>query len=140
MKRAIILAGLVGLIFLTNGCKKDQSSDSLEGVWEIRQAKGMVLINYPAGNGKLIKFHGDNYEMIENGQVTQSGTFSTMLDGTVNAETCLVISAGRYERRIIYSNSLVGSKIFYERTGNKLNFISGCFALDGGVETEYVKQ
>jgi hypothetical protein len=140
MRQSIILAGLATLVFLTTGCKKDQSSGGLQGVWEIRQAKGMLLVDYPAGNGNLIKFQGNNYEMIDNGQVTQSGTYSIVLDPSVSTETCLVIPAGKYENRIVFNNSLISNKVFFEITGNKLYLISGCFAVDGGVEREYVKQ
>jgi hypothetical protein len=139
MKQGMLLFGLAGLLFFTNGCKKDSLS-SIQGVWELRQAKGMVLVNYPPGNGKKIKFDGNHYERSDNGQITQSGTFVIVTDGSVSESTCLKIDAGRYRKRIIYDNSTPNVKIFLEIEGNKLNFISGCFAYDAGSETEYARQ
>jgi len=138
MKQGILLFGLAGLLFFTNGCKKDSSS-SIQGVWELRQAKGMVLVNYPPGNGKKIKFEGNHYEMSDNGQITQNGTFVIVLDGSAAESTCTGIPAGKYRRRIIYDNSTPNKKIFLEIGVNKLSFISGCFAYDAGSETEYAR-
>ncbi|MEI9810080.1 MAG: hypothetical protein WDO16_20655 [Bacteroidota bacterium] len=142
MKQLAVLFCLACLLLFTNGCEKDKSAlpGSMEGVWELRQAKGMATINYPPGNGNTIKFSGDHYEMSANGQVVKSGTFTIIPDATVSASTCIEINNGWYSNRIVYDNDMTGSKVFIEVSLNKLNFISGCFALDAGAVTEYVRQ
>jgi hypothetical protein len=138
MKQSMILVSLAAVLFFTNSCKK-VSASSIEGVWELRQVKNMFLTNYPPGNGKKIKFEGGRYEISDNGQVTQSGVFFIVPDGTVAESTCSQIPAGKYIRRIVYNNNTTGGKIFVEITGNSLSFISGCIVLDARTETEYAK-
>lgn len=138
MKQGVVLCSLAVMLLFASGCKKERSG-AIEGAWELRQASGMIVINYPVGNGKKITFQGNYYEMWDNGQITKSGTFEIVADASVSASTCMVIPNGKYTRRIIYDSNTTAQKIFLQRDGNKLYFISGCFALDGGSVTEYVR-
>lgn len=131
----------LSLLFFT-GCKKDSitAETSIQGLWELRQASGMLTINYAPGNGNTINFSGNQYQIATNGQITESGRFEIEKDLTAANETCLVIAEGQYNNRIILSNSISSSKKFIQVSGNKLNILAGCFALDAGSNMEYARQ
>jgi len=138
MKKSSLLFSLLALLVCTSGCKKENINlKDIQGQWELRKAAGMFTINYPPGNGKTIRFTGSHFEMIDNGQVTKSGEFKIISDATVNKSTCLVLPAGQYKYRIIYNDNTNNGKTFLEITGNKLLFISGCFAVDAGSSADY---
>ena len=130
------------LLFCGAGCKKENLSisASLQGLWELTQGRGMITINYPPGNGHTIRFTGNQYEMSLNGQITKSGQYEIIKDGTVTDATCLIFSRGRYTDRIIYDNDVSAAKVFLEVSGNKLSFVSGCFAYDAGSFSDYTRQ
>jgi hypothetical protein len=132
-----------GTLFLfVVSCKKESNviSNSIEGLWELRRASGMFSTAYPPGNGHIIKFTDNNYEISVNGQITQSGRYSIVPDSTAESATCLVIPAGQYTNRIIYDNNVTAKKVFIEISGNSLVFLSGCFAYDAGSSSEYARQ
>lgn len=144
MKKLLLLFFAAILLVITS-CKKENKNDGesltgLEGVWELRNSKSMLISTYPPGNGHLISFQGNNYEMKDNGQVTKSGEFRIIEDLTAGEATCLNIPEGKFTNRIVYDNSMNATKIFYELSGNKLTIISGCFAFDAGVSLEYERQ
>ena len=142
MKKLVPLFVLI-IVFGIPGCDKrshgdcvTENSKSIEGLWELRKASSMMVSDYPPGNGRTIKFTGNKYEMRENGQITQSGEFAIINDTTAGESTCLNITAGQYTNRIIYNN-INNQKVFFQLTGEKLVFISGCFAVDAGVALTY---
>jgi len=141
MKRLSLLFFAVILLINTN-CKKENnndnnSSEGLEGVWELRGARSMLISTYPPGNGHIISFTGNKYEITENGQITRSGEFQVIEDLTASESTCLNIPAGKYTSRIIYDNNMTAAKTFFEISENKLTLVSGCFAVDAGSSLEY---
>lgn len=142
MKYLTMLLCLGQLLVIGMGCRKEinRVSDSLEGLWELRQASGMLTINYAPGNGSTIQFSGNHYVMTENGQVTQSGEFEITEDPSAGTEACLVIPAGQFGNRIIYDKSVGDRKIFLEVADDKLTFLSGCFATDAGSSIHYARQ
>ena len=99
-----------------------------------------VVNNYSEGNGNIIKFSETNYEMYENGQLKKSGPYSVLEDTTVEETVCLVFPDGQFTNRIIYDNDYNASKIFLEISGNKLSFVSGCYAVDAGHRSEYERE
>ncbi len=111
---------------------------SLQGLWELRKAVGMIVTDYPPGNGTTIRFTGNNYEYTVNGQVDK-GEFEIVKDLSVQEATCLSIPQGEFTERIIYKNMSSDRKIFLKISGNRLTFVSGCFAYDGGSFEEYEK-
>jgi hypothetical protein len=145
MKRIFPLFVLF-IMFGFAGCKRDhdgffeKNSKAIEGLWELRKTSSMLTTDYPPVNGRTIKFTGNKYEMRENGQVTRSGEFFITNETTAGQPTCLNIAAGQYATRIIYDNNINAQKVFFQLTGDKLTFISGCFAIDTGVALDYVRQ
>lgn len=141
MKQIVTGLCLLGIVFLSISCNKGNSNPniSIEGVWELRKMKGQILVDYPPGNGNTIKFEGNRFEISINGTVTSSGTYKLVSDSTVSTETCLLIPKGEYKDIIIYDTRSSDRKIFVKVSGNKLSFITGCFAVDAGSETEYQK-
>jgi hypothetical protein len=130
------------LVILIVSCEKGNNiSDAvLEGSWELRSSSSMISSTYPPGNGRIISFTGNKYEMKENGQVIRRGEFKVEEDLTAGESTCLNIAAGKYTSRIIYDNNVNTTKTFFELSENKLTIISGCFAVDAGVSLEYERQ
>jgi len=60
------------IMFGFAGCDKqdhdgcfDENSKGIEGLWEFRKARSMLVTDYPPGNGRTIKFTGNKYEMRE---------------------------------------------------------------------------
>ena len=138
------LASLFCLLILLfgNSCKKENNNRAagLEGIWELRSVSAMLLSTYPPGNGHIISFTSNKYEIRDNGQLTRSGEFEIVKDMTAGASTCLNIRAGEYTSRIIYDNNINTGKTFFELSGNKLTIISGCFAIDAGSSSAYERQ
>lgn len=141
MKQIVTTFCFFGIAFLSGSCKKNNtaSNELIQGLWELRKVSGQILIDYPPGNGNTIKFEGNKFEFRTSGVVTNSGTYKIERDLTVSAETCLTIPKGEYENIIIYDTRSSDRKFFIKIVGNKLSFITGCFAVDAGSETEYQK-
>jgi len=140
MKRLPLLFFLIILLGNSSCKKNNNSSEGLEGVWELRNAVSMLSSTYPPGNGRIISFTGNKYEMKENGQVIRSGEFKVEEDLTASESTCLNIATGKYTNRIIYDNNATATKTFFEISENKLTIVSGCFAVDAGSSLEYERQ
>jgi hypothetical protein len=126
-------------------CKKDninkQSGDSISGTWELEQAQtGMIpAINYPPGNGDILKFTDSDYQVFSNNQLIKSGVYTIDEDASVQSEVCLALPADEYRNRIIYDNDYTSHKVFIQMSNNTLIFLSGCFAFDAGVYKKYTK-
>jgi hypothetical protein len=97
------LLACVAFLFIA-GCKKNDTIGpvSLSGTWELYKASGDITINYPAGNGNILKLSGNSYQMYTNGTLTKSGTFTVEYDTTATTSVCLVFSPGQFTSRIIY--------------------------------------
>ena len=144
MKKLSLLFFTVLLLVCTS-CKKENKNDNessagLEGVWELRSSRSMLISAYPPGNGHIISFIGNSYEIKDNGQLTRSGEFRVIEDLTAVESTCLNIPDGKYTNRIVYDNNMNATRTFYDLSGNKLTIISGCFAVDAGSALEYERQ
>jgi hypothetical protein len=143
MRFAIRYSILLFILPLFNwGCKKvvDRSSDSLTGFWELRETSGAMnpkTDKYAAGNGNILDFTGSNYKIYKPGSVIKSGQFTIVQDATVSTSVCLVFPAGEYTSRIIYDSNYAATKIFFQVEGDRLTFISGCYAYDAGYSEVY---
>jgi hypothetical protein len=150
MKHLVILAICFGIFMIYfESCKKDSSgknpsiSTSIIGTWELRKTSGGMMPGektYPQGNGNILKFTGTSYEAYENGQLADSGKYTISEDATVEENVCLEFPDNQYTHRIIYDSSSFYRKNFIQISNGKLSFISGCYALDGGYSSEYVRQ
>jgi len=128
---------------LFSACNKADlfCSTDLYGKWELRKVQaGMIpTINHTPGNGNILEFTREGYRIFKDGQLIQSGTYTLTNDPSVKAEVCLEINSGEFTQRIIYDNDLTKAKVFIDVSNDKLKFLSGCFALDGGSFKEYAR-
>jgi hypothetical protein len=134
------------LIIVSASCKKDKASagdpDSIVGIWELRKTTAAMNPTgavYASGNGRIVKFSSTAYEIIENGQVTESGQYTVKADGTVQESVCLNISTEEYSKIIVFSSSNNPTKQFFKIENNRLHFIAGCYAYDAGHTKEYAR-
>ena len=153
MKRVLFSILLGGLILIQLACRKDNINNnnitltSIIGSWELsRESIGMAQtgINYPSGNGNILKFTDSRFQIFANGQLVKSGQYKIIRDSSVATELCIVVPTDQYRNRIIYNNNLFhnnhfDNKIFVQVSENKLTFRSGCYALDGGHYQEYLR-
>ncbi|MCW3107311.1 MAG: hypothetical protein JWQ09_1817 [Segetibacter sp.] len=141
--RCIVLKTLfVALTIFLNSCKKENSeiSTSIVGNWELVKVQAGRTIDYPTGNGNILKFTNSNYQAFANGQLTKSGTYTIINDPTVEQEVCLVLPEDEYRNRIIYDGDNNAPKVFIQISNDTLSLLSGCFAVDAGSNTEYVRR
>jgi hypothetical protein len=88
----------------------------------------------------VLKFTSTNYQSFESGQLIKSGTYSISGDDSVEASVCLVLPEDKYKQRLIFDNDYGSPKKFIQVTADTLSVVSGCFAIDGGSNTEYVRK
>lgn len=140
----------VGLLLHLISCKKDDNvnsskniSASLIGTWELRQtsaAMNPLATNYAPGNGNLLKFTEDKYEVYKNGLLARRGSYAVVPDSTVETSVCLIYPDGVFTNRIDYKDSVLAFKQFIQITNDTLNIVAGCYALDAGHTVKYVRQ
>ena len=112
---------------------------SIVGDWELRQTSAAMMpgeVNHAVGNGTILKFSGTNYEKYANGQLVKSGQYAIIPDATVEKSVCLVYAKNKFANRIEYDGN-DSDKVFFQISGNKLTFVSGCYALDAGHSSVY---
>lgn len=141
-----IIAYFVFFTFLTfaPGCNKDAAlksiSNSLEGIWELRQASGQAgVTNYEPGNGNNFLFTSSSFQRYKAGQLIDSGIFQLIHDTTASENVCLVIPENEYRYRIEF-NHVELPKEFIQVSNDSLYILSGCFAYDADTRVVYVKQ
>jgi hypothetical protein len=134
------------ILCISFGCKKDygDANKSIIGKWELRQVSGGMIAGatkYPPGNGSVLVFDGNNYEIHANGNITRTGQYNIVKvnDATVENNVCLVLPKGQFTTRIIYDNDTSSVKKFFQVKGNQLTFYSGCYAYDAGTNQIYEK-
>lgn len=139
MKRGLIFISVLTILFFA--CKKDNASfvDNLQGQWELRRVSGMLTVDYPAGNGKIVKFNGNICESFQHDELIDRSSFEIIPDKTVSVSTCMVFEKGMYDKRILYHKASTSQKTFIRISGDTLSFVSGCFAVDAGSESKYVR-
>lgn len=139
MKLRLAVISILTILFF--GCKKDNASfiDNLQGQWELRRASGMLTTDYPAGNGKILKFSGNICESFQHEELIDRGSYEIIPDKTVSVSTCMVFEEGIYNKRILFHKASTNQKTFIRLSGDTLSFVSGCFAIDAGSESKYVR-
>lgn len=133
-----IVCLLLMVTMMSVSCGKKSGADrGLAGTWNLVEVRGMhSTTDIPEAWRETISFEGNSYTF-KTGDSTESGTYTTAEDGSVEKEVCLVMEPGRYSRTILFSGGSSDKKIFYEFSDDTLKTISGCFAYDGGVEKIY---
>ena len=144
LKLFVVISLVIATAYNKDHAKKSANYPaSIAGTWQLRKTSGGMLPGeqaYPSGNGNILKFDNGHYERYENRILTKTGQFEIVNDNTVNESVCLVMPDGQFTNRIIYDNDTVSEKVFIQVFNNKLTFISGCYALDGGHSSEYERQ
>ena len=75
-------------IIITLGCKKEKIhaiQSRIIGKWELSRRWGTIAgidENFPAGNGAILEFSGNNFYRYSNTQLTQTGTYKIVDDTT----------------------------------------------------------
>jgi hypothetical protein len=145
MKHLFSIA-FVALITVFLGCNKDvadtATSTSIVGSWELRQTSAAMLptpSTYPVGNGTILKFTDSTYESYDKGTLVKSGNYTVVEDSTFEENVCMVQQPGMFRHRIIYDGNTTATKQFIQVISNKLIFMSGCYAVDAGTNTQYEK-
>ena len=146
MKQFILLVSFI-VMFISQGCEKSDNnkapfSDSLVGSWELRHTSAAMnpqVGTPPPGNGHILKFTSTGYERYEAHQLVKAGQYEVIPDPTVESSVCLLFPVGQFTNRIEYDKNSAAEKQFIHIFGNKLVFVSGCYALDGGYRLEYEK-
>ncbi|WP_448701885.1 hypothetical protein ACFGVR_06430 [Mucilaginibacter sp. AW1-3] len=80
---------IVLLLVVAMGCKKDNNTTAadapvvmgtgLPGTWELRYSIGglaAVKTNYPAGNGHLMVFTSEGYQILDKGNLIRQGSYA----------------------------------------------------------------
>jgi hypothetical protein len=131
------------LVIFSAGCNKSAEpvSQDISGTWELRKIEANLTIDYPPGNGTMLKFTKDTYEFYENGGVASSGNYVLVYDDSVTAITGMPVSPGTFKNRIEYINSQALNKIFIEVSGNTLVLLTGATRIaDSQVRTTYSRK
>jgi len=71
-------------------------------------------INYPPGNGDILKFRNSEYQAFSNNQLIKSGVYTIEEDASVESEVCMELLSDDYRNRIIYDNDYTSNKIFIQ--------------------------
>ncbi len=127
----LIVIVLATLLF---GCKKDEEAqvESLIGTWELRHVYGVQVAGAPAdfedGNGNIIQFSSDEYQMIADGKVVTKGTYSIVkIDG-------LEIDGTAYQYKFVFDGDTTWNT-YFKLSGNTLAICVGSVASDGTTST-----
>ncbi|MBL7723629.1 MAG: hypothetical protein JNK27_05745 [Chitinophagaceae bacterium] len=141
MKKILSLAIIVCVIASCSKTAENEPENQVSGGWELRYRT--IGLNptqtFPPGNGNILKFIDDNYELSENGVVKKSGKYLTLIDGSAATETCSTITPGEFEKRIIFMPDTIPPKKYYHIAGNTLKLIWGCAAVDAKTIEQYEK-
>lgn len=104
---------------------------ALPGTWELRWAFGGFAwqsYDYPPGNGHVWKITADNYQVLRNGQVMESNTYTLTKDSSMATGQLMDAMVLAPYRRQVY----------FTVTKDTLTLYHGHIAADGTIE-KYVK-
>jgi hypothetical protein len=139
MKKIFLLVCPLILLLFIAACKKDNLSDSIQGVWQLNKVTGGIyLVDTPPPSKHTLRISGNQYEFIFNGQTIKSGQFKIVDESPRIQASCGTPTDG-FKHRIIYDNDNTNF-IYIKISGNRLSFVSGCFANDAGSLQEYIRQ
>ncbi len=139
---------VLGMV-LIQSCNRHSSANyqagqpSIVGTWTLSESSGGMrpgVAKHPPGNGNNLKFTATDFETYEAGQLVKKGKYTIVNDTTVEKSVCMVLPRGEFTKRIIYNSDTTADKVFFKIEGDKLTFISGCYAYDAGHQETYVKQ
>ncbi|WP_205512749.1 hypothetical protein [Longitalea arenae] len=122
-----------------NKGQDDRGTRDLQGGWALRERSAAMgpIITYNSGTEHILTFRENKYYIYESGEKIAEGTYTTMIDTTVEQNVCLVGLASDFNRRIVFDNDLSSPKIFFYVNKDELITISGCYAIDAGQKKIY---
>lgn len=133
MKGIFYTSVIICLLMSAAGCKKKSAETNLNGTWELRHINGIhvagVSPDFPAGNGNLLEFNGQEYKRYIDGKVVSSGSFS------LKKEAEVAVNNTKANYSILFNNE----KLLVNLSAKKLVVFDGVIAADG-TESTYVKQ
>jgi len=139
MKRFILVICIITPAFFSGSCKKSgHASSVIQGDWELRETQASIVpaTTFAAGNGNRLVFTATTYQSYASGLLKKSGEYVLVSDTTPE---CYAVGQQAPLTRIVYDNDYSGNAVYIKLSGNKLSFLSGCFAVDGGSMQTYEK-
>jgi len=139
MKHAYLY--LILLSFLA--CKKASDPTTvtpaiLKGKWEIRQAAGQILIDYPSGNGHILEFTSNGFTYQDSGKVKLSGSYVITQESTI-VDGCQTAFPETTMDRLVTDPIFMANKLFVKIEGGQLKFQSGCSMYDGAASSIWAR-
>jgi hypothetical protein len=135
--KIILLFVAVAASACNNNLYSEKDVNSLEGSWELRSIKGgfrqpRAPSDFEPGNGTVIKFDGDKFEMTDkkNSSVS-SGTFTIVSEPKI-------INGDEVAQKIVYLEDNNQTNQYFKLSGDKLVLYFGEIASDG-YEATYEK-
>ena len=120
MKKVITLFLLAGLLF-TLGCKKESTApqqeklaDQVIGSWQLKEVRGAQVPGFTITGIHILKFSATDYQVIEDGKLTESGKYSIVKD----AETWTT------NDRLVVDNAQITWKRFVSVSNGQLTIYS----------------
>lgn len=117
-----VLAMITILCLFTN-CKKNNDNKTavsylIVGTWELRSnSAGVVLQNFPAGNGNIYKYEATTYEIYRDGMLKKKGTYRLVKE--------IYMVTGKIMDRIIYDDETNTPAVYVFIKDNTLLFNIG---------------
>lgn len=148
MKQYILTICYGAIIISFSCCIKQRAAEEtggslvIIGTWELKHAQNGMSpeINYPSGNGNMLKFADSTYERFTNNTLVKSGHYIIIKDSSVVQEVGLNIPFGQFTNRIIFDNEFSTRKTFIHVLNDTLTLLSGFFPLDAGSRMSYQKK
>ncbi len=147
MRRNPLILFLLAIIVTTlANCSKDKTEKEvnpvvyLPGIWELREASGQAgVFPFKKGNGHRLEFTKTDYRVIEADTLKQTGKYHLEVDNNAAVNVCTDFISEDFTHLLIYDGNPNDPKKYIRIVGNKLSYISGCFAFDSGHQLEYEK-
>lgn len=116
MQRFVLTIFSLSVLSLFAGCKKHNYNDSIVGNWELRVYYGGQggMIQYPRGNGYLLKYQATDYQLYKGDTLIKSGQYRVVRDTLFGSSQLL--------NRIIYDGDNNGIRTFFNISHDTLHF------------------
>ncbi|MXV52843.1 hypothetical protein GS399_17865 [Pedobacter sp. HMF7647] len=124
------------LFFALSACKKEESSSSLTGTWELRQVNGLQVKgaspDIPAGQGNIVKISDNYFEKYYGDKLVQKSTYKVeKVNLSVNNDVA--------EYKITFDDDSYMPSYLLNVEKKKLTIYIGAIASDG-VEEIYLRK
>lgn len=111
------------------GCKKeDLINKSASGTWELRQIGGGIsgkITSYNPGNGSIVKFTDDTYQVFSDKKLVRSGSYKIVKEKSILSQ--------QEGNRIIYDGDMNAGRVFISIDHNMLYLSSDVYDGEGSI-------